>query len=243
MGRKKKHKDYYFDEKEEQALIRYNETDSQAEKNKIYNEILKEPFEKMIQSILRRYPTYLGNYTIEEVESFGLVHLLNQMVGFKPEMHKKAFSYLQTIVRNYFIDHSKKNFKNTKINLSYEDYKAEINEDLKFSYELENEENNINTLINITVNKIENYINENKNLKKNELMVGRAVINIFKNWELLFLENSPDGKYDKKISNKFAKNKILLLLKEQTNLTTKEIRIALKPFRDIYFNEKANFFN
>jgi len=243
MGRKKKKSNYYFDQKEENALIQYLNTDSQLEKNKIYNEVLKEPFQKMIQSILRRYPTYLGNYTIEEVESFGLVHLLDQMSGFKPDKNKKAFSYLQTIVRNYFIDHSKKNFKNLKINISYEDYQTEINENVKYSYEMESDETNIRNLINITVNKIEKYINNNDNLKTNELKVGRAVINIFKNWEILFLETTPEGKYNKKITNKFAKNKILLLLKEQTNLTTKEIRMALKPFRDIYFDEKMKFFD
>ena len=42
----------YFTEREEQAVIDYINSNSLEEKNKIYNEILIEPFRKMIQSIL-----------------------------------------------------------------------------------------------------------------------------------------------------------------------------------------------
>ena len=41
----------------------------------------------------------------------------------------------------------------------------------------------------------------------------------------------------------FAKNKILLFLKEQTSLTTKEIRMSMKPYKEIYNMEKATFYN
>lgn len=57
------------------------------------------------------------------------------------------------------------------------------------------------------------------------------------------MEDSPEGKYNKKVTNKFQKNKILLFLKEQTGLTTKEIRIAIKPFKEIYFFEKMDYLN
>ena len=60
---------------------------------------------------------------------------------------------------------------------------------------------------------------------------------------MLFLEDSPKGKYNKKVTNNFAKNKILLYLKEQTNLTTKEIRMSMKPYKEIYGVEKINFYN
>ena len=43
----------YFAEREEQAVMDYINSDSVEEKNQIYNEILIEPFRKMIQSILQ----------------------------------------------------------------------------------------------------------------------------------------------------------------------------------------------
>ena len=86
-------------------------------------------------------------------------------------------------------------------------------------------------------------IDEDKTLKKNEIIVGEAIIHVLSNWHMLFLEDSPEGKYNKKVTNNFAKNKILLYLKEQTNLTTKEIRMSMKPYKEIYGVEKINFYN
>ena len=71
--------------------------------------------------------------------------------------------------------------------------------------------------------------------------MGDAIVNVLKNWQVLFMEDSPEGKYEKRVTNKFAKNKILLYLKEQTGLSTKEIRIGIKPFKEIYFIEKIDY--
>jgi hypothetical protein len=238
----------YFAEREEQAVIDYINSNSIEEKNQIYNEILIEPFRKMIQSILRRYPIHIGNYDMNEVESNALSHLIEHMVKFNPNKitksgnRTKAFSYCQTIIRNYYRDHSRKSYSEKKINLCYDDFVDEINENSDYSYEIELEtQHHLEQLINLVVEKIEIRIDSDKLMKKNEIIVGDAIINILKNWHLLFMEDSPSGKYNKRVTNKFAKNKILLYLKEQTNLTTKEIRLAIKPFKDIYFIEKNDY--
>jgi hypothetical protein len=278
----------YFAEREEQAVLRYIHSNSLEEKNRIYNEILIEPFRKMIQSILRRYPIHIGNYDIEEVESNALTHLIEHMVKYKPFIierrrvepqnekwlkmgegyrfiyvedarkmleslqgnderyeyrlfNSRAFSYCQTIIRNHYKDHSKKSYTEKKINLSFDDFVDEINEKVEYTYEMETDgQEHYEQLINAIVVKIEEKIDGDETLKKNEVVVGDAIANILKNWHLLFMEDSPDGKYNKKVTNKFAKNKILLFLKEQTGLTTKEIRIGMKPFKEIYFFEKMN---
>lgn len=79
----KKSTNLYFGEREENAVVDYISSDSFDEKNKIYNDILIEPFRKMIQSILRRYPIHIGNYDMEEVESYALSHLIEHMVKYK----------------------------------------------------------------------------------------------------------------------------------------------------------------
>ena len=281
----------YFAEREEQAVIDYINSDSQEEKNQIYNEILIEPFRKMIQSILRRYPIHIGNYSMDEVESDALKHLIEHMVKYKPyiierktfveneekwiklgndyrfiyvenaldqlnklkEVNKncehrifysRAFSYCQTIIRNYYKDHSKKSYNEKKINLLYDDFIDEIEKNDEYVYELElNEQQQLEQLINTVIKKIEERIDCDDNIKKNEIIVGDAIVNVLRNWHVLFMEDSPDGKYTKKVTNKFAKNKILLYLKEQTGLSTKEIRLAIKPFKEIYFIEKTDYFD
>jgi hypothetical protein len=277
----------YFAEREEKAVLDYIKSNSLEEKNKIYNEILIEPFRKMIQSILRRYPIHIGNYDMNEVESNALTHLIEHMVKYRPfilEFNKvgtskwtkldvnnrfwlaedanerllslikedssnnyrifnsKAFSYCQTIIRNYYKDHSKKSYTEKKINLSFDDYVDEINENSEYTYEIEMEnQHQLEKLINSVIDKIESKINTDSTMKKNEIIVGDAIVNVLKNWHVLFMEDSPDGKYNKRITNKFAKNKILFFLKEQTALSTKEIRVAIKPFKDIYFIEKIDY--
>jgi hypothetical protein len=241
----------YFAEKEEQAVIDYIRSNSLEEKNKIYNEILIEPFRKMIQSILRVYPIHIGNYCMEEIESNALTHLIEHMIKFNPEKitksgnKTKAYSYCQTIIRNYYKDHGKKSYIEKKINLNFDDYVDEINESIEHSYEIETEcYNNLEVLIKKVTNKIEERIEDiNSNLKENEINVGYAIINVFKNWHVLFMEDSPDGRYNKRVTNKYEKNKILFYLKEQTGLTTKEIRLGIKPFKEIYFLEKIDLLN
>jgi hypothetical protein len=238
----------YFAEREEKAVLDYINSNSAQEKNKIYNEILLDPFRKMIQSILRRYPIHIGNYDMEEVESNALTHLIEHMVKFNPDkitksgQKTKAFSYCQTIIRNYYKDHSKKSYTEKKINLSFDDYVDEINENIEYTYEMEvDSHNQLDKLIKTVIDKIEDRINNDPLMKKNEIIVGDAIANVLKNWQVLFQEDTPEGKYNKRVTNKFAKNKILLFLKEQTQLSTKEIRIAIKPFKDIYFLEKIDY--
>jgi len=183
-----------------------------------------------------------------EVESNALTHLIEHMVKFNPTKitksgnKTKAFSYCQTIIRNYYKDHSKKSYTEKKINLSFDDYVDEINENSEYRYELETDTHyQLEKLIKSVIDKIDEKIGDNSTLKKNEIIVGDAIMNVLKNWHLLFMEDSPDGKYNKRITNKFAKNKILFFLKEQTGLSTKEIRIAIKPFKEIYFFEKVGY--
>ena len=237
--------EYYFGEKESQAVIDYINSNSAEEKNRIYNEILIEPFRKMKESILRTYPIHIGNYNMAEVESNALTHLIEHMVKFNPNKitksgkKTKAFSYCQTIIRNYYKDHSKTSYKEKKTNLSFDDYVDEIEQNIEFSYEIEIEEQNqLEKLISDVIDSIELKIKSDPLIKKNEIIVGDAIINILLNWHVLFMEDTPEGKYNKRVTNKFAKNKILLFLKEQTGLSTKDIRIAIKPFKDLYFIEK-----
>ena len=172
------------------------------------------------------------------------LHLLNEKKdGFKYRLfNSKAYSYCQTIIRNYYKDHSKKSYTERKTNLSFDDYINEINNNIEYTYEMETEQQHqLEKLINSVIEKIEDQIDNNSTIKKNEALVGDAIVNVLKNWQVLFMEDSPDGKYEKRVTNKFAKNKILLYLKEQTGLSTKEIRIGIKPFKEIYFIEKIDY--
>lgn len=247
--RRRTRKKPYFGEREEKAFLDYIFNDNVEERHKIYNEVLKKPFQKMVESILRKYPIHIGNYDIKEVEVNGLSHLIEHMVKFNPNkvnkngQKTKAFSYCQTIVRNYFKDHNRKSYNEKLTNLPWEDYSKEVMSRKEYLYELTDDVDDLEKLIKIVTDKMRERIDEDKSLKKNEIIVGEAIINILRYWHVLFLEDTPEGKYEKKITNNFQKNKILLFLKEQTDLNTKEIRMSMKPFKEMYFMEKEMFFS
>lgn len=248
--RRKKSITPYFAEREEKAVVDYINTKVVAERHRIYNDILREPFRKMVESILRKYPIHIGNYDIHEVEANALSHLIEHMVKFNPNKitklgkKTKAFSYCQTIVRNYYKDHSKKSYNETKTILSWEDHAGEILHRKEYLYEIdENVKSDLEALLDLVVASMRDRIKTDPTLKKNEIIVGEAIIKVLTNWHILFMEESPEGKVNKKITNKYQKNKILLLLKEETRLNTKEIRMSMKPFKEIYYLEKASFFN
>lgn len=240
----------YFDEIEEDAVVNYINTDSHEERHKLYNNILKEPFRKMVESIIRKYPTHIGNYDIHEVEANALSHLIEHMVKFNPDKITKtgkkarAFSYCQTIVRNFYKDHSIRSYKENKTNLCWEDHSDDVLSRNEYLYEIDvDDKTDLEVLIDIVIEKTRDRIDSDASLKKNEIIVGEAIINLLSNWHILFLEESPDGKVNKKVTNKYQKNKILQLLKEQTRLNTKEIRVSMKPFKEIYYIQKKDFFS
>jgi DUF4097 and DUF4098 domain-containing protein YvlB len=203
----------------------------------------------MTESILRKYPIHHGNYDINEIEANALSHLLENMIRFDPnKLNKqgkkvKAFSYCQTIVRNFYRDHSKKSYNEKKTNLSWEDYSDEVMSQREYTYEMDDDQRtDLEKLMELIVDKMTERIETDPSLKKNEVLVGDAIIQVLSNWHILFMEESPDGKLTKKSTNKFQKNKVLQLLKEQTRLSTKEIRIAMKPYKELYYMEKSDFF-
>jgi len=251
VKRKKRvvNKKKYFAEREEQAVLDYKYADTIEEKHRIFKEILQKPFQIMVEAILRRYQHHIGNYDIKEVEANAYSHLVEQFIKFdenrvgKNGKKAKAYSYCQTIVRNFYKDHGEKSYKEKTQILSWEDYSDTVMEKQEYLYEIDDlEKSDLEELIDIVVNSMRDRIDEDGTLKKNEIIVGEAIINVLSNWHILFLEETPDGRVNKKITNKYQKNKILQLLKEQTRLNTKEIRMSMKPYKEIYFLQKKDFF-
>jgi hypothetical protein len=245
MPRKKKSGDegskHYFGDREEKAVVDYINSKSYDEKNRIYVTLLEKPFRRMVESILRRYPIHIGNYESLDLEMYAISHLVEQMVKFNPERitklgeKAKAFSYCQTIVRNFFKDHGKRSYNEKVQNLAFEDFHEEIEKKDEYMYEMDySDDLELQELIEKIIASLRLKIETDKSLKKNEIIVGEAIINVMANWNILFLEDSNLGKYGRKVSNNFTKNKILLYLKEQTNLSTKEIRSSMKQYRELY---------
>lgn len=166
---------------------------------------------------------------------------LNELIELKDGYEYRLFSatayaYCGTIIRNFYKDHSKNSRNEIIVNQYLDTTEVNFDEDIRYSYEIdtEYEEDPVLRLFNNLIESINNVIQKDNTLLEQEIIVGKGIIEIFKNWENLFLEHTENGKYDKKITNNFAKNKILFYLKEITNMDMREIRISMKKYKELY---------
>lgn len=222
-GRKPKQSNY-FDVREEQAVIRFLETDSVNEKNKIYNQYLRKPLDKMISSIIRRYKLYRKDMDFYEIHIDTHSFLMTKIDKFKPSKEKKAYSYFGTICKNYLMGQIIKDQKEINRKISYEDISSSLENNSQFSYIIDNDGVDTEEIIRKFLLEIECYL-KNPLLSENEIKLGQALYDLFDNYDKIFIATD---------NNKFNKNIILLSLREMTNLSTKEIRSSMKKFKVMY---------
>ena len=241
-GRKpSKERKGYFYEEQEQAVVDYITTDDEREKNRIFNTTLKPAFTKMIESIIRRYSLYPPDEEFQETFDDTMSFLMTKLSCFDPSTNYKAYSYCGTICKNYLIYKINQFAKNQKRNESYDNpndgAKNDINDNMKFSYsDSDPRKTFLMELTGNTVENIQKILNDRERLKlnENEVKVGLTLINLMTNWDELFAQMG---------SNKFNKSSILLFLKENTMLNTKEIRDALKVYKKRYYEVKWKLIN
>jgi len=216
----------YFDEREETAVRLFLVAETQEEKNKIYNEFLKEPLDKMISSIIRRYKLYRKDMNFEEVHTDTHSFLMTKIDKFKPSKEKKAYSYFGTICKNYLMGQIMKDQKEMNRKISYEDISYDLSNRPDFSYTIDEDDMTSEIIIKKFLEKLKVDLDESI-INEDEKKLGSAIYDLFENYSLIF----PDSN-----NNKFNKNIILFELREMTNLSTKEIRISIKKFKKLYFD-------
>ena len=162
---------------------------------------------------------YLG----EDKETYESVYRF-----YKKETHNyKAYSYCGTVCKNYLMFKSTQFQKKKLKNISYDNIVEELSNNPKYSTEEYENYDIAERLVNQIGNEIDDMINQSEkySLNENEIKVGKALVNLLKNWEEL-LPN--DG------SNKLQKSSVLYFLREETMMTTKEVRDNMKKYKSIY---------
>ena len=204
VKKKKKPKNYYFNIGTEKAIIRYNNTDDARLKNKIYNEHIAHPFDKLAENIIHTFKFYYFDVPSEQVKHEVVSFLVMNMHKFQ-EGKGKAFSYFSIVAKNYLILHNNKNYKNYKIHdkMDVLDYgnniraKQELKKVASFNREY--------------VDQMLEYWNENlTNIfrRQKDILVADAVLEMFRRRENI--EN-------------FNKKALYILIREMTGSKTQHI--------------------
>jgi hypothetical protein len=226
-GRKPK-SDNYFDEREELAVRLFLSATTFDDKNRIYNQSLRKPLDKMISSIIRRYKLYRKGMEFQEIHTDTHSFLMTKIDKFKPSKEKKAYSYFGTICKNYLMGQIIKDQKDMNRKISYEDISTDLEntnrEDL--IYYIESDDITSEQIIDRFLANLVDIL-QDKSLNENERKLGESLYEIFLNYDSIFISTD---------NNKFNKNIILLSLREMTNLSTKEIRSSMKKYKKVYFD-------
>ena len=147
---------------------------------------------------------------------------------YKKETHNyKAYSYCGTVCKNYLMFKSTQYTKKKARNTSYDEVFEELCNSVKYSTNETNYAEIAEKLVVDVAYEIERMIEnaEENLLNENEIKVGNALINLLRNWE----EVLPDGG-----SNKLQKSSVLYFLREETMMSTKEVRDNMKKYKCIY---------
>ena len=112
MPRKKKSKQYFTLDAEE-AIIAYNKSTSERERNDLYKTRIQYPFEKLAENILNTFKFSYFDVSKQDVQMEVISNLIEKIHMFQ-EGKGKAFSYFSIVAKNYLILKNNGNYKRFK---------------------------------------------------------------------------------------------------------------------------------
>ena len=208
-------------------------------------DLTKAGFNELRKTVNEHSPKYVKVYRddpqkayypaeLETLEKLNGEHLQDEEPLFKVyklELHHyKAYSYCGTVCKNYLIYKNIQYTKNKQRNLPYDEILDDFSNDPKqITQEVDEENYSMAERLIKEMSKEIKVIMEDpvKNvLSDNELKVGTALTELLDNWEHVL---NVDG------SNKLQKSSVLYFLREETMMTTKEVRDNMKKFRGAYY--------
>ena len=143
--------------------------------------------------------------------------------------HYKAYSYCGTVCKNYLIYKNIQYTKNKQRNLPYDEMLDDFSKDPKYTVpEEDGHYSMVERLIKEMSSEIKTMMSEREKnaLTDNEMKVGVALTELLDHWEEVL---NVDG------SNKLQKSSVLYFLREETMMTTKEVRDNMKSFKKAYY--------
>lgn len=221
-GRKPKNKQY-FTKDTENAILLYNSLENDYERNKVYQEHIKYPFEKLVENIIHTFKFYHFDVPYEDV-NHEVVAFLNEKIHKYTDPSKgKAFSYFSIIAKNYLIVHNNANynkFKNTEQPESIDEHRNVVNEVLRKEDTQEKSE-----FMDLFVQ----YMDTNLSIlfkRQTDIAVADSVLELFRNRENI--EN-------------FNKKALYILIRDRTGVKTQYITRVVNIMKSAYMEMYYTF--
>jgi len=207
-------KNEYFTSIHEEAILKYAVSTDRHEKTVLYTSLIQPTFNEMVDKIVFTYKfTSLPN--IDDLKQECKVWLVTILDKFDGSKGSKAFSYFSVITKNWFIHKVKKYSSGKEVPL--EEITQEFEEDNLFVTNGYDESREKKEFWIALWQEIDGW--DTSNLKSNERKVYESIKIILKEPENIEI---------------FNKKAIYLYVRELTGLSTKQIVISLKKFKNRY---------
>jgi hypothetical protein len=172
----------YFTQDTENAIIQFNKEENMDIRNKIYNDHIKYPFEKLVENVFNTFKfSYFDVGTID-VQKETLSHLVANINKFQ-EGKGKAFSYFSIIAKHYLIFNNNSNYKrfNQHVDIGEENEENTVRlQTVDNHYKDTENKEFIDMMIKYWDSNIKNIFHKPKDLK-----IAQAVIELFRNSDRL----------------------------------------------------------
>jgi DNA-directed RNA polymerase specialized sigma subunit len=215
-------KNEYFTKLHEEAILKYATSTDKYEKSVLYEKLIGPAFNEMVDKIVFTYKfTSLPN--IEDLKDECKIWLTTILDKFDASKGSKAFSYFSVITKNWFIHKVKKNSNGREVGL--EDISQEFEEENLFVLNGYDEEREKREFWQALWHEMDTW--DTQTLKANEKKVYEAIKILLKETDNIEI---------------FNKKAIYLYVREITGLSTKQIVLSLKKFKNKYnyFVQKWN---
>jgi len=208
---KKKKRKVYFGQEVQDAVVEYNSSTDDIERNEIYGKRIHAAFDKLAENIINTFKFTYFDYGFEDIKHEVVAFMVVNMHKYDHTKGSKAFSYFSVVAKNYLILHNNNNYKKFKTH-----DKMDVLDRHKSSNTIN--ENDYDTLTDEMVQYFDN--NMNTIFKKDrDLKIGYAIVDLMKARE--------------EIEN-FNKKAIYILIREMTDVETAHITSVVNVLKKHY---------
>jgi len=213
---------YYFHQGTENAILRHNKESRPIIRERIYNEHIRQAFEKLAENIIHTFKFYYFDVPSEDVKHEVVSFLYMNMHKFQ-EGKGKAFSYFSIVAKNYLILHNNNNYKRMKQHDGAEitDRKRDPISEIKSKDARSMRIEYVDVLADYWRNNLTTVFK-----RKKDLDVANAVV------ELMDMKENIDN---------FNKKALYILIREMTGSNTQHITRVVNVMKKHHFKLQENY--
>ncbi len=176
----------YFTKDTEDAIIAYNNVNSQSEKDAIYNEKIRYAFEKIAENVYNTFKFSYADVSPLEIQKQCISHMVANIAKYE-QSKGKAFGYFSIVAKHWFILDNNNTYRRFKRHVEVCEHPGDSGE-FVVEPEHQKKDNETREFIRLMVEfwdtNISKYFNKDRDIK-----IANAVVEIFRNCDRIDVFN------------------------------------------------------